>query len=227
MLMLSNLLLTLIKAEPKKTKNIVAKLSTEDIVIPNIYSQLSTNKWIYILNLLLLRYFTDITCIEGDIRLTGGIVDAKGQVEICHNNEWRAICDDSWNDIDGMVACRQLGLPFKAVTTDRSYRHGTRQTWAGNLSCTGSETRLIDCIQNGFDSSNCSRGKGAGLVCIARKYWSVQYFVTYHMHNGTMAFFMQLVSVTITDRGWYKQWTRGPGTRGPTGTRFHNTLLPI
>jgi len=118
--------------------------------------------------------FTDITtCTEGNIRLVGGVDDAKGQVEICHNSEWGTVCDDSWNYIDGMVACRQLGLSFKAVTIDQSNGQGTRQTWTGNLSCTGSETRLIDCIQNEFVSSNCSRGKEAGLACIARKCLSV------------------------------------------------------
>ena len=100
----------------------------------------------------------------------GGVDNTQGRVEIFHNNEWGTVCGDSWNNIDGMVACRQLGLSFKAVSTDQSYGQGTRQTWSGNLSCTGSETRLIDCIQNGFDSHKCSPGEGAGLVCIARKY---------------------------------------------------------
>jgi len=109
-------------------------------------------------------------CTEGDIRLTDIVSNdsTKGQVEICHNNEWRTVCDDSWNEIDGMVACRQLGLSFKAVTTDQSYGWQGRQTWVGNISCTGSETRLIDCVQNEY-STNCSRGESAGLVCIARK----------------------------------------------------------
>jgi len=105
----------------------------------------------------------EVRCTDGDIHLTD---DTKGQVEICYNNEWITVCDDSWNEIDGMVACRQLGFTFKAVTTDQSYGWKGRKTWAGNISCTGSETRLIDCIHNGFDSTNCSR---AGLVCIARK----------------------------------------------------------
>ena len=100
----------------------------------------------------------------------GGVDDTQGRVEICHNSEWGTVCVDSWNNIDGMVACRQLGLSFKAVITDQSYGQGTRQIWSGSLSCTGSETRLVDCIQNGFDSHKCSRGESAGLVCIARKY---------------------------------------------------------
>ena len=123
------------------------------------------------INMFIVRNFvTDITCSEGDIRLVGGVDDTKGRVEICHNNEWETVCDDSWSESDGMVACHQLGLSFKAVTTDQSYGQGTGQTWTGNVSCTGSEARLIDCIQNGFDSHNCPRGEGAGLVCTAREY---------------------------------------------------------
>ncbi len=50
-----------------------------------------------------------ITCTEGDIRLVGDS-STQGRVEICSNNVWRAICDNSWTDVNAGVACRQLGL---------------------------------------------------------------------------------------------------------------------
>jgi len=96
--------------------------------------------------------------------------NTTGRVEICHNNEWGTICDDSWSKSDGMVACRQLGLAFKAVTTGQSYGQETKRIWAGNVSCTGSEARLIDCIKSGLDSHNCLHGESAGLICTACKY---------------------------------------------------------
>ena len=52
------------------------------------------------------------TCTqEGDIRLRGGTANiSSGRVEICNNNIWGTVCDDSWDNVDAQVACRQMGF---------------------------------------------------------------------------------------------------------------------
>ena len=50
------------------------------------------------------------TCTTGDLRLLGGSTQYEGRVEICNNNVWGTVCDDSWGTNDATVVCRQLGL---------------------------------------------------------------------------------------------------------------------
>jgi len=104
-------------------------------------------------------------CLEDDVRLVDGANDYQGRVEVCHNRVWGTVCDDNWGSSEGRVACRQLGLRFVDVVYNAYFGPGGGQIWLDDVSCVGSETKLVYCSHNGFGNHNCRHYEDAGLIC--------------------------------------------------------------
>ena len=54
---------------------------------------------------------TCLVCLNNNIRLQGG-GSLQGQVEICINGAWESVCSNSWDNLDAIVVCTQLGLDY-------------------------------------------------------------------------------------------------------------------
>ncbi|XP_019859007.1 PREDICTED: deleted in malignant brain tumors 1 protein-like [Amphimedon queenslandica] len=102
-------------------------------------------------------------CTPGTVRLV------NGRVELCHNGRWGTVCDDSWDNTDASVVCRQLGLETNGTALSSAYfGQGNGSIFLANVSCNEAEMFFENCTHD-FDilSYNCSHSKDAGVMCLS------------------------------------------------------------
>ena len=117
--------------------------------------------------------FNHAECIDGAIRLVNGASQFEGRVELCVGSMWGTVCDDSWDDNDAMVACRQAGFLTEGATARRLafFSQGTGAIVLDDLRCVGNESSLFNCPHSGVNIHNCVHAEDAGVTCPPRK-WS-------------------------------------------------------
>ena len=97
-----------------------------------------------------------------------GDIPGEGRVELCYNNDWGTVCDDSWDDDDASVVCRQLEFssPERAVAVTRArFGEGPGPIFLDEVRCAGTESRLVDCPSNSIGHEDCSHSEDAGVIC--------------------------------------------------------------
>nr|XP_039273184.1 deleted in malignant brain tumors 1 protein-like [Styela clava] len=115
-------------------------------------------------------------CIEGVddcteesddiVRIVDGVADHQGRVEIYHDDEWRAICDDLWDLEDAHVICRMLDYSGAvAAVHDAHFGKCGCGYWLDDVRCNGHEAHISDCVHRPWGNHNCGSSEAASVIC--------------------------------------------------------------
>ena len=91
--------------------------------------------------------------------------DGCCRVEVYHSGQWGTICDDSWDNNDALVACRQMGCG--GGTGVQSFGGGSGPIWLDDVNCAASDSSIQDCGHSRWGSHNCGHSEDAGVCCRA------------------------------------------------------------
>ena len=64
-----------------------------------------------------------------------------------YNEEWLSVCTENWNLYSADVACKQLGYPGAARTSNEPRQSGISDSLLLSIKCDGSEDYLSNCSE--------------------------------------------------------------------------------
>ena len=116
-------------------------------------------------------------CDDGDVRLVDGPNLLEGRVEICINNAWGTVCDNSFSLSDANVICTQLGYSFNGtkVLPISVFSQGTGPIFLDELACEGGEEAVLDCHRAPLGLHACTHSQDVAVQCIG-EYASLNFF---------------------------------------------------
>ena len=114
--------------------------------------------------------FTDVADIAdpdteaGAVRLVAGSGPHEGRVEVVFLSTWSTVCGSSWDLLDAIVVCRQLGYNTALSASVGAFGEGSGPIWLNYVHCHGNESSLTQC-RTSHASSRCNHFQDAGVIC--------------------------------------------------------------
>ena len=107
-------------------------------------------------------------CQNGDIRLAGsGSTKTEGRLEMCLNDRWGTVCDDSWHVTASAVTCRLLGMYGGEIVSASQFGDAEDlPILVDDVKCAGSESNLLSCPQLPLGmENNCVHSEDVAIRC--------------------------------------------------------------
>jgi len=105
---------------------------------------------------------------KSPVELRGGSIPSEGNVYV----NGAPVCVLDWGEKEAAVVCRMLGYPISFATVDSVFGPVPSTSFLGWVRCTGAEESLLDCEYS--RRTECSDGKGSGVICQAAPDISIQ-----------------------------------------------------
>ena len=121
---------------------------------------------------------------EGSIRLTGGVSDNEGRLEVFFDGEWGSVCNRNWGRWSGTVACKDLGYESLVKVTGTSQYNSAENTpiWLNGVQCAKYDKRIRDCVHEPVGYQPCSHDEDVGLIC-SGKHAHIHFKYTYILYK--------------------------------------------
>lgn len=143
-----------------------------------------------------------LTCAENQaVRLVDGGSRCAGRVEMLEHGQWGTVCDDTWDQEDANVVCKQLkcGWAVQALA-GLHFTPGQGPIHRDQVNCSGTENYLWDCPGLPGDQY-CGHKEDAGVVCSEHQSWRLTGGID--SCEGQVEVYFRGVWSTVCDSEWY------------------------